>query len=256
MPVAPLQTLLGFKAIGLASGLKESDRRVACALLDHFNRKTGQCDPSLPTLAGLLGLSDRTVIRATIRLEAAGLFRKIRHGGNFHRNLYVPVWLKFGQIGADWDERRRAHSARTFANESSPLQCQPSQSEGDKVVTQTCTTNLSKVTSRGRSSDDNLPAPSKRSFSKRLADGSKRAGGQLTHFVPRQASSRDAARQAAQRRWDNDLLNQFVSQQGVYASILEQVEESMIAAATDAELVERGGGLRYLIKALKLGSRQ
>ena len=254
MPVTPLQTLLGFKAISLASGLRESDRRVACALLDHFNRKTGQCDPSLPTLAGLLGLSDRTVIRATIRLEAAGLFRKIRHGGNFHRNLYVPLWLKFGQIGADWDERRRAHSARTFANESSPLQCQSSQPEGDKGVTQTCTTNLSNVTSRGRSSNGNIPAPSKRNFSKRLADGSKRVGGQLTPFVPRQASSRDVARQAAQRRWDNDLLNQFVSQQGVYASILEQVEESMIAAATDAELVERGGGLRYLIKTLKLGS--
>ena len=84
MPIQRLDTLLALKAIHLASGLNANERRVAAALLEHFNRRTGQCDPSLERIAELLGISTRTVIRSTHRLDRAGLFKKTRHGGHFN----------------------------------------------------------------------------------------------------------------------------------------------------------------------------
>src|SRR4029079_7038812 len=99
MHVQPLDILMALKAIGLSQSLKNSDRQIASALLDHFNRRTGQCDPSLGRLAGLGGVSTRTVMRSLARIEAAGLFRRIRHGGHLNRNSYEPDWARFSAIG-------------------------------------------------------------------------------------------------------------------------------------------------------------
>jgi hypothetical protein len=59
--ITPLKTLLACKAIGLEPGLSSSARRVGCAIIDHFNRQNGRCDPSVPRLARLLKLHVRTV---------------------------------------------------------------------------------------------------------------------------------------------------------------------------------------------------
>ncbi len=92
MKPKPGGMLLGFKAICLSGSLKDSQRSVAAAILDHYNHKTGQCDPSLDTIAFLVGLSRRTVIRCVNGIVRAGFFRRIRHGGNYHRNFYEPAW--------------------------------------------------------------------------------------------------------------------------------------------------------------------
>ena len=67
--------LIALKVINLHPDLSNSARRVAGALIDHFNRKTGQCDPSISRLAKLLGINRATVIRATNDLasEKCGL---------------------------------------------------------------------------------------------------------------------------------------------------------------------------------------
>jgi hypothetical protein len=256
MKVTPLQALLGFKAIGLALGLRDSDRRIAVALLEHFNRRTGQCDPSLGTLSTLLGLSERTAIRATIRLEGAGLIRKTRHGGNFHRNHYELCWPKFRQIEADWNKRRRANSARIHARKKSPLSGRESHRDADKEVTQTCPSNLLNVTSNSEAS---IHPPRPRSN----PEGSQGLGSEATvakrsvrrsGFQVRLTSSRDAARIAAQGRWDEDLLRRFGGAPGIYGSIIESIDETLIAGATEAELQTRGGGVDYLIKVLDLRS--
>lgn len=46
--------------------------RVAVRLLDHLNKKTGRCFPSVGTLAEAVGKSARTVRRALAELRAAG----------------------------------------------------------------------------------------------------------------------------------------------------------------------------------------
>jgi predicted transcriptional regulator len=112
MALRRIDTLLALKAISLAPGLKENDRRVAAALVEHFNRETSQCDPGLKRIAGLLGISTRTVIRSTQRLENAGMFRKVRHGGHLNRNHYEPIWSRFRQIEVEWRARFRGAQPR------------------------------------------------------------------------------------------------------------------------------------------------
>lgn len=38
--------LFAYKALNFVPGLSANARRVAGATIDHFNRKSGQCDPS------------------------------------------------------------------------------------------------------------------------------------------------------------------------------------------------------------------
>src|ERR1700739_2163451 len=105
MRVRPLDTLLAIKAINVAPDLKARDKQVACALIDHFNRKTGQCDPGLERIAELLQVSTRTVMRSIERLEKARLFRVTRHGGHCNRNSYEPRWDRFQEFARAWDKR-------------------------------------------------------------------------------------------------------------------------------------------------------
>src|ERR1019366_9920765 len=107
-----LDILIAFKSISLAPELSVTDRRVASALIDHFNRQTTQCDPSLDTLATLLGIHRRTAIRSVDHLVRLKYFRRTRHGGNFHRNFYEPLWPSFREVEAEWQRRRYEHSQR------------------------------------------------------------------------------------------------------------------------------------------------
>src|SRR5262245_32062126 len=101
----PLDILFAFKAISLAQDLSPTDKRVLSAIIDHHNTRTGQCDPSLDTLALLLGVHRRTVMRSTEKGDKLRYLQKIRHGGNFHRNLYIPNWTRFREIESVWKRR-------------------------------------------------------------------------------------------------------------------------------------------------------
>jgi hypothetical protein len=233
MPVRPLDTLLALKAINLAPDLKANDRLVATALIEHFNRKTGQCDPSLERLARLLGISARTVIRSTARLVAAGLFRKFRHGGHLNRNSYEPIWTAFQTIEAAWTNRFN-EGARKREPEMSPAGRQPCHLPGDTAVTQTY-------------SNNNLPNETclKRIPRKELGDGLRSA---IAGIVTRSA---DAVRAAAERRWTQALHEQFVSTPVTYGEVLDAIDVAMMDAATDAEMRKPDAGIFYILQQLR-----
>ena len=132
-----LDILIAFKSISLAPDLSVTDRRVAGTLIDHFNRRTTQCDPSLDTLAVLLGIDRRTVIRSINRLVRMKYFRRTRHGGKFHRNFYEPLWPRFREVEAEWQSRRLKHSQRFREGKLSLWQGQPVHPAGGKIGTQT-----------------------------------------------------------------------------------------------------------------------
>lgn len=74
----------------LAGSLKRflrSDALVYLAIALHTDREWA-ADPSLPRIISLTELGERTVDRALIRLEAAGLLTIERGGGRGHRNHY------------------------------------------------------------------------------------------------------------------------------------------------------------------------
>ncbi len=104
-----MDRLFGHKALLLFPGLSGGTRQVGGAILDHFNNKTGQCDPSLDRLANLTGLNRRSVINAIEELTCpwVGLFSRCPHGGKFNRTHYQPNFVLFEKFVKDWDERMK-----------------------------------------------------------------------------------------------------------------------------------------------------
>lgn len=234
MPVKPLDSLLAIKVLNLIEGLRPSDRRVATTLIEHYNRKTGRCDPSLGRLAELLGLSTRTIIRATNRLEQARLFRKARHGGLSHRNLYQPNWNRFAELEAAWRQRFRSLHRST---ELSPSCGHESHAGSDSDVNQTCPTNLKQETYSGcqesKKQVRTISQPASRSFAV-------------------STSASDTAAVAAERRWAGALHRTFAGGPITYGEIIEAIDPAMREAATRAEMNHRGAGLQHILRTLKL----
>jgi hypothetical protein len=252
-PQAP-NTLMAHKAISLASELSNSEKRVAAAIIDHFNRRTGQCDPSLDCIAELICMSRRTVIRATDRLQKLGFIRRIRHGGHYHRNSYEPVWSRFCQVEADWKGRRSARRARLGAPNLSPCWSQSRHVGGDTAATQTFPISILKETSQGEASlqkpDARSPPHDKRGLAMEANLRPKPPNRAQTYRPSGSTPSSTAARDAAERRWNNELTDHFCNQPSIYSRIVEAIDVSLMNAVTDAELSERGSGLKHLMDEL------
>jgi DNA-binding transcriptional regulator YhcF (GntR family) len=239
---------LAHKAINLATELSNSEKRVAGAIVDHFNRKTGQCDPSLNRIAELIGMSPRTVIRAANRLHKLGFIRRVRHGGHFHRNSYEPVWLRFLQAEADWNARRNSRRSKNPKSEMSSCLGQACQFEDDNADHQTLQRNLSKETFTTKSCSSTVEGASKERISLARKDA-HRALSSHGQFQGTPAS-RDAARDAAEGRWNRELLDRCRDQPALYGQIIEAIDSKLMNGTTEAELRLRGSGLRYLMNAL------
>ena len=140
-------TTLALKAIGLTDKLTGTEKRIAATLLDHFNRKTGRCDPSQETMATLLLIHRRTVNRGIKKVVKIGFFAMVRHGGNNHCNSYQPCWKLFRALEERWKRERRQHADRFRRQEVSPSAGQSCPTGGGVIVSQTCSTNLIPLTS-------------------------------------------------------------------------------------------------------------
>lgn len=230
----PLKTLLAIKALSLDPDLTANDRRVGTALIEHFNRRTSRCDPSINRLSELLSVCSRTVIRSTGRLEKAGLFRKVRHGGYSNRNSYEPIWARFSEIQERWAaQMRRRSSDRAGVSSVASQECHP---DGDSRAPQTLRANLSKQTCL-----QGLP---------------RKETEQDTPSIPATGSPPKnpdhPSRLAAERRWSLDVHHRFSGSPVTYGEVIGAIDETLRVGATDAELKSRGGGLEYLLARLKL----
>jgi predicted transcriptional regulator len=247
-------TLIAHKAISLASELSNSEKRVAAAIVDHFNRRTGQCDPSLDCIAELIGMSRRTVIRATDRLQKLGFIRRIRHGGHYHRNSYEPVWLRFLQVEADWKSRRSARRARFDAPKLSSCSGQLRHVGGDTTDPQTFTSNILKETSDEeallRKSDARSASNDRRGSAIEANLRPNFPNRERTYRPLGSTPSSAAARDAAERRWNSELTRYFRDQPSIYSRIVEAIDVKLMNAVTEAELSHRGSGLSRLMDEL------
>jgi DNA-binding MarR family transcriptional regulator len=239
-----LDMLLAFKAISLSEVLTGSEKRILATILDHFNQKTGQCDPSLGGIAELLLVDRRTVMRAIKRAEQLGLFRKVRHGGNFHRNHYAPTWLHFRRIEESWRQKKREHRQRHERKNVSHFQRQKSHSAGGEAAPQTCLINNSHETCHsGLANKEHYQSYSSTSITRQQPQRLNRA------IHVKHTSSEQAARDAAQRRWDNAILKRF-SGQPLYAQIVNAIDPALSDAATKKEMEKPGSGFWYVLEQL------
>jgi Helix-turn-helix domain/DnaA N-terminal domain len=142
-----LDTTLALKAICLTDKLNGTEKRIGIALLDHFNRTTGRCDPSYETLAELLGINRRTVGRGVTKLVKIRFFSMVRHGGIGNTNSYQPSWALYRDLEERWKRHRQQHATRFLGQEMSPLPGQLCPTSGGEAVLQTYSTNFIPLTS-------------------------------------------------------------------------------------------------------------
>jgi hypothetical protein len=235
MPIKPIDTLLALKALCIAPRLNSNQRRVGAALIEHYNRRTGQCDPGHGRLAKLLSVDKRTAIRATQALVAHGLFEKLRHGGKSNRNFYIPVWSRFREICTVWNEKLK-NPRSAPVTEMPPAERQACQLASVDVVTQTYQSNLRLITC------ESLPTKETDVIARSPAVSPPRSKG------PRPV---DAALAAAERRWNAALHDQFSSSPDVYGQAIGAIDQEMQAAATAAEMYKHGAGIKYILERLR-----
>ncbi|MFN4169966.1 MAG: helix-turn-helix domain-containing protein [Pannonibacter phragmitetus] len=259
--------LLAFKALALADSLTDAARRVGAAIIDHFNRQTGQCDPSVEGLSRMLGLSRATVLRATALLHDAGLILKTSHGGHAHRCGYAPQWAVFRRMDAAWAEARKAR-----ADERNVSSMRPSESHGCGVErltdeTQTCPNNLSHKPVTAEQAETRaleaapelvLQAPEEPGKDKATARprGHRLPRKSVSHPAQRHmllpiaggSSHAQAARDAAERRWLTALQGLGPA---VMAAACDWIDPARQEEATTAELQTRGGGLAHVLNQIR-----
>ena len=231
MVESALKTLLAIKIVALQSELKPHDRIVCCGLLDHYNRRSGQCDPSIGRLARLTALSKRTVI-AQSKIIAAQIITRIRHGGRSSRNRYLPNWSRLEFLEREY--RSRFRNARVTRPDD--VACQTRCADGDHAVIQTYKSNLSTSTygqTNGEEEHSNAA----------LLQRSK------TAYLP-VGSRITAAQAAARRRWEADVREGAASAEQ-YGKIVEAIDLQLADAATAAELRGRGAGAADVLMELR-----
>jgi hypothetical protein len=66
-----------------------------------------------------------------------------------------------------------------------------------------------------------------------------------------QASSMNAARDSAQRRWSERLTRLLHDHEALHARVLAAIDTTLAEAATDAELKRRGAGFQRIVDELQ-----
>jgi len=69
-------------------------------------------------------------------------------------------------------------------------------------------------------------------------------------FHVKSASSHVAARDAAERRWNELLTKQFAAAPDIFVSLIDTIDPELQSATTDAELGKPGSGIGFLLREL------
>jgi hypothetical protein len=247
-----LDMLFAFKALALTEDLTATQKRVAVTIVDSFNRKTAQCDPSLNRIAYLLSVSRRTVIRAVSALERRQLLVKTRHGGKSHRNAYEPNWPAFREIERRWVALKATRHWQAVPEEVSPLMVTAGcQSAGDTDGTQTNPINSSHLTLPASAGKSRTPTGTG-SVDRKWHSGKefRTRGSSPRRSMPELEASLAAARVSAEKKWNAQLHVRLVGDQDRYAAAINALDLELQSAATDAELQQGGAGITYVIEEL------
>ena len=172
----------------------------------------------------------------------------------FHRCLigvalheHIGIW-RFTMV----ELIQQAKTIQESATDLSPLQRQSCHVSGDADVTQTSSRNSLNetlavdATRRPRTSnsliaDQGLSRDVKSNGSHGIAS---------ERFHVKSTSSKNAAYDAAERRWNNSLMKQFKAAPDVFAGLIDAIDPDLHRATTDLEVRQPGSGLAFLLSEL------
>jgi Helix-turn-helix domain len=256
--LAQNDVLFAHKALNIVPGLSANARRVAGAIIGHFNKQTGQCNPSVERLAAMLEIDRATVLRATAELcgEQLALFDKLSHGGKSHCASYSPRWDRFQEIVADWDARMKSGAAPSNVANLRRSQSQNCDVEGRKTATQTLIKNpLNEPLEEGgaeisgRKPQAIGTAERQKGVWKKGSEPPRQRHMLLPIAGGNPATHSQAARAAADKRLFADMRG---LSSAAFADCLERITPQISEAAALAEMKRRGAGLPFVLEALQL----
>jgi hypothetical protein len=245
LKISALDMLITHKVLSLDGQFSGTEKRVAAVLIDSFNRRTGQCDPGLNRIAGLLDLDRRTVVRAIKQINASGLIRRVKHGGKFHRNSYEPDWARFIELEWEWRDRmQRSKALRLNKSLLVPERYHYARGGDD---TQTYQTNQLNKEPAAAPPDLKAHAPVSEQVSgeRKLKELPARSEATPSHR---------ASRYAAERRWTEALHERFSGDPVVYGEIIGAITTELQDVATEAELLRRGAGIERILREIGEGT--
>jgi Helix-turn-helix domain len=256
--LAQNDVLFAHKALNIVPGLSANARRVAGAIIDHFNKQTGQCNPSVERLATLLEIDRATVLRATAELcgEQFALFDKASHGGKSHCASYSPRWDRFQEIVADWDARMKSGAPPSNVANLRPSQSQNCDVKRRKTATQTLLKNQSNepveiqaAENSGRKPQAIGTAERQKGVWKKGSEPPRQRHMLLPIAGGNPATHSQAARAAADKRLFADMRGLGSA---AMADCLDRITPQIGEAAALAEMKRRGAGLPFVLEALQL----
>lgn len=260
-PSPKANVLFAYKALTICAGLSEGARRVAGAIIDHFNHADGQCNPSVERLAEMLGLHRASVMRAIEQLHALGIIHRARHGGRSHRNAYRPNWDQLNRMVAEWDAKMKGKPLLAGASDTPLLasaEHQETVASTRRSRSQSCDVNSRTDATltylknqsnepKGTCGTDKPQEPPASSPSievfKGLLNGNAWLASQSKPKVVLDSDRRIAAKDAAMRRWNRDLMGLGTA---AYADAIDKITPEITAEATEAEMRRHGDGVRLI----------
>jgi len=251
---------IGRKALLVAPGLSAADMRVGGAILDHFNKKTGQCDPSIARLAALLGIDEKTVRRATNELCAQGLFQKSSHGGKSFRAEYRPQWSKFREIIGDWDSRMRCideperadeDRAKMSADPGRKCPVTPGENVRQTHVSNPCNKPIS-LPDTSKSSGDQAETPVPEQPLHGLGRSVKAAPDRINYEARERAATAGSSRHKAAFETASSRIYEAIRRMPDRGeAVMAWLDEPTVNDAIRVEMKRRGAGLGFIVDAMR-----
>ena len=246
----------GFMAFHALADLTGNERRVAFAILQHYNKRDGRCDPSGERLAALLDMDRTSVVKATARLcKVFGLFEKVSHGGHNHCASYRPQWQRYREIMGEWNAKARPRERAPNVVKTPQSTWRNDHTERGENTTQTEPINqIDRYGDSGEGVPGSAPTARCPEDNPRRLTRSETVQGLLTGSMQRPIAGQSpshavAARQRAEGRIEADLRSLGLH---AHAEAIERMDEAMHADAAEAEMRRRGAGLALIRERLHL----
>lgn len=220
---------------------------VGIFLLNAFNTKTGRCDWAIPSIARELDITERTVLRAIVKLKECGWLDWKRHGGKYLTNAYSFNWVALTAAAEVQDESegetKRVHTPDRYV--TSPL---TDMSETpDSSVTQNLKETFNETLNKQTNEKEAWQKKEGKRETERTQQPVQRPMLHLLKFDT--PDTADVWKHRAYEQWRADFTEHFQKTEN-YGTALEALTPELQDAATAAEMKRAGAGLDFILVQL------